>query len=33
MDEWPGIGRGLDLARAHGEAELLGGEWKARREE
>jgi hypothetical protein len=29
LDEWPGIGRGLDLARAHGEAELVGGEWRA----
>jgi hypothetical protein len=30
MDEWPGIGRGLDLARAHREAELVGGEWRAK---
>jgi hypothetical protein len=29
MDEWPGIGRGLDLAREHGGAELAGGEWRA----
>jgi hypothetical protein len=25
LDEWPGIGRGLDLAREHGSAELAGG--------
>lgn len=24
FDEWPGIGRGLDLAREHGSAELWG---------
>jgi hypothetical protein len=30
LDAWPGIGRGLDLARAHGEAELVGGEWRAK---
>jgi hypothetical protein len=29
MDEWLGIGRGLDLARAHGGAELAGGRWRA----
>jgi hypothetical protein len=30
FDEWPGIGRGLDLAREHGAAELVGGQWRAR---
>jgi hypothetical protein len=29
LDSWPGIGRGLDLAREHGGAELVGGEWRA----
>jgi hypothetical protein len=33
MDEWPGIGRGLDLARAYGGAELVGGQWRAMRDE
>ena len=33
FDEWPGIGRGLDLARAHGAAELVGGEWRVMRDE
>jgi hypothetical protein len=28
LDEWPGIGRGLDLARAHGGAELVDGQWR-----
>jgi hypothetical protein len=29
LDEWPGIARGLELAREHGDAELVGGEWRA----
>lgn len=29
LDEWRGIGPGLDLAREHGEAELVSGEWRA----
>jgi hypothetical protein len=29
LDESPEIGRGLDLAREHGGAELDGGEWRA----
>jgi hypothetical protein len=34
MDEWPGIGCGLDLAREHGAASLeADGEWKASRRE
>ena len=31
MDEWPGIGRGLDLAREYGRAELAAGQWRATR--
>jgi hypothetical protein len=30
LEEWPDISRGLDLARVYGEAELDGGEWRAR---
>lgn len=34
VDEWSDIGRGLDLPREHGAAELeADGEWKAGREE
>jgi hypothetical protein len=33
LDLDPAMGRALDLARAHGSAELVDGEWKARREE
>jgi hypothetical protein len=29
IDEWPGIGRALDLARRHGGAEFAGGQWRA----
>jgi hypothetical protein len=28
LDEWPGIAAGLELAREHGEAGLVGGEWR-----
>jgi hypothetical protein len=30
MDEWPGIGGGLDLAREHGVAELAGDGWRGK---
>jgi hypothetical protein len=29
LDSWPEIGCGLDLAREHRVAELVGGEWRA----
>jgi hypothetical protein len=29
LDEWPDIGRGLDLAREHGEAIFSTGKWSA----
>jgi hypothetical protein len=28
LDEWPGIGRGLELAREHGAVSLVGGVWR-----
>jgi hypothetical protein len=30
LDSWPGIGRGFDLAREFGGAELASGEWRVR---